>query len=103
MRGHLTRILTTTATIVLGASMLSAQFKVATPPSQQSPSYPPQYGSAPYPAQQPAYPATGPNDAYATPGAPEPRVFNDQDPAEDQQHGVARISVLQGDVNVRRG
>lgn len=63
-------------------------------PPQQSPaqSYPQQYpqdqpyGAAQYPqASQPQDPNTGPNLAA------------------DQQHGVARLSVVQGDVNVRRG
>ncbi|MBV9306373.1 MAG: FecR domain-containing protein [Acidobacteriaceae bacterium] len=46
--------------------------------------------------QYPSY-SNSPYDSGSTPNeAP-------SDPAADQQHGVARISIVQGDVNVRRG
>ncbi len=61
----------------------------AYPPAQQYPGagqYPPQQGA--YPPQQPA-----PVDPNMQQGAPD----------QDQQHGVARLSIVQGDVNVKRG
>jgi hypothetical protein len=48
--------------------------------------------------QYPAYPQQAP-DAGGYGGAPD--TLNDQ--ASDQQHGVARISITQGDVNLKRG
>lgn len=55
-----------------------------------------QYPSQPYPQNQPygqnPYPQMGPQD---------PNVA--QNSGTDAQHGVARLSVVQGDVNVRRG
>src|SRR5690348_14873643 len=55
------------------------------------PPYPPQgqYGSSGYP-QQPQYPQYSAGSD------------SESDPA-DRQHGVARVSIVQGDVNVRRG
>ena len=54
------------------------------------------------PLSQPGYPQPTPNSGgYGNapdPGSSDPGV----DPS-DQQHGVARISIVQGDVNLRRG
>ncbi|MBV9503142.1 MAG: FecR domain-containing protein, partial [Acidobacteriaceae bacterium] len=62
----------------------------------QQPQYPPgQYGSPSYP-QSPDQ--NGPS--YAGNGT---AADSDSNPAADRQHGVARISIAQGDVNVRRG
>jgi hypothetical protein len=47
--------------------------------------------------QYPNYPQPAPDAGYG--GAPDTAM----DQASDQQHGVARISVAQGDVNVKRG
>ncbi len=58
-------------------------------PYAQGQPYPQNPQAGQYPQQQP-YPQ----------GSPDP---NAQDAAQDQLHGVARISVVQGDVNVRRG
>ncbi len=54
-----------------------------------------QYGS-------PAYPQSPDQNgqSYAGNGA---AADSESDPAADRQHGVARISIAQGDVNVRRG
>jgi uncharacterized membrane protein YgcG len=56
------------------------------PPPQPAPGYPPQGGAYP----PPQYPGAAPNPSTADEGA-------------DQQHGVARLSIVQGDVNVKRG
>src|SRR5438270_13263335 len=76
-----------------------------------APAYPDQaYSGEP----QSQYPPPG---QYASPGYPQvPQSQDEQspsgngtaadsesDPAADRQHGVARISIAQGDVNVRRG
>ncbi|MGA8030120.1 MAG: DUF6600 domain-containing protein [Bryobacteraceae bacterium] len=81
---------------------LAAQDGAAPPPSgQQYPAaqYPQaQYPQAQYPqAQYPQgqYPQGQPPNGQQDPNA--------QDQAADQQHGVARISIVQGDVNVKRG
>ncbi len=86
-----------------------AQFTPAYPGNQsgQYPepapqSYPPQYPQQPasgYPPQgAPGSPAVQqypqPGGQYAAPA---------DESAEDQQHGVARLSIVQGDVNVKRG
>ncbi len=100
------------------------------PPSSPDPQYtaqqyPPQYPQAQYP-QGPGYPQGpypqnpysqgqpypqnpqsgqyAPQQPYAQASQdPNAQGPTDQDPAMDQQHGVARISIVQGDVNVRRG
>lgn len=60
-----------------------------------------QYGPPPGQYSQPqTYPGTAPPYPQ-TPGNPEDA--NEMDPAADQQHGIARLSIVQGDVNVRRG
>jgi hypothetical protein len=78
----------------------------AAPDSAQA--YPDQrYPAQQYPAQQ--YPQSYPqNQPYG--GVPYPQAGQQsQDPnagqnmGSDEQHGVARLSVVQGDVNVRRG
>ncbi len=66
------------------------------PPQQAAQDQPPQQG---YPSQQ-GYPQAGGQgypQGQGQEGAPE------QDVAADQQHGVARLSIAQGDVNIRRG
>jgi uncharacterized membrane protein YgcG len=69
-----------------------------------------QYGGPqPYP-QAPAYPQTQspqagyPQAQYPQYGQPEQgnQASEAQDTAADRQHGVARISIVQGDVNVKR-
>ena len=59
--------------------------------------YPPQ-GSGYPPAQQ--YPVPGGADPNMQPGAP---ADQGGEQGSDQQHGVARLSIVQGDVNVKRG
>jgi hypothetical protein len=58
-----------------------------------------QYPQQPYPAQGQVQGVPG----SGFPGAPDEQVPEGQDVASDQQHGVARVSVVQGDVNIRRG
>lgn len=68
--------------------------------------YPPQGGAGYPPAQQ--YPGAG---QYPPPGAYPPQGGGDPnmqpggaaDQGADQQHGVARLSIVQGDVNIKRG
>jgi hypothetical protein len=85
---------------------LVAQF--ARVPSQQYPSQPqipngqpayPQSGQ--YPQVQPGQPYPGPNPSGAY--NPDPNAPDQEDAALDQQHSAVRISVVQGDVNIRRG
>lgn len=80
-------------TLLLIAFPIWAQFQTATPPEAQ------------YPEQaQAGYPQTGYPPQY--PAQQQPYPQDDQqgrDWAADQQHGVARIRVAQGDVNVKRG
>jgi hypothetical protein len=86
-------------TLLLFAFPIWAQFQPAPQqpqyPSQAPAGYPPQYDAqSQYPAQQP-YPGQQQNPAQ-----------DDQqgrDWATDQQHGVARLRIAQGDVNVKRG
>ncbi|MBV8905629.1 MAG: FecR domain-containing protein [Acidobacteriia bacterium] len=90
---------------------LSAQYAPPSqgyPPNQGYPSAQPQYSGPQYGGQgypQAQYPQSQypqnqyPQNQYPqNEGAPTP-----QDIAADQQHGVARLSIVQGDVNVRRG
>jgi hypothetical protein len=88
-----------------------AQFTPAAagPSSGQYPD-PNAYGQPQYYPQQPPYPQDqgyppggqqpGPGPyAQPDPNAPPPAA----DDAADRQHGVARLSIVQGDVNIRRG
>lgn len=94
MRRTLSAWFTVIAAVVTIAGGARAQY-----PSQQSyppqQTYPTQYPQASYPQAQP-YPAT--------PGAQNQQTSADpaEDQAEDMRRGVARISVVQGDVNVKR-
>jgi hypothetical protein len=61
-------------------------------------------------SEPPQYPATSQNTDQPPSGAPtypdagpEPQGNPQQDAAADQQHAIARLSIVQGDVNVRRG
>jgi hypothetical protein len=66
----------------------------------QAQPYPPQ-GAPQGPAQGPGpggMPGTG-----AQPGAPQSGAVENLNDPEDRQHGVARVSIAQGDVNVKRG
>ncbi len=77
------------------------QSGVAPDPQDSAPQYPPQqYPQSAYPQAPGAtqYPAPGqyPQGPYSQ--TPE----NPENAGTDQQHGVARLSVVQGDVNVRR-
>ena len=92
-------------TLLLMTLPIWAQYPTAPPPQQYPPQQYPQDAQAgypPYPTQQPQqqpYPARQPY-----PGQQPPQ--DDQqgrDFATDQQHGVARLRVAQGDVNVKRG
>lgn len=74
------------------------------PPAYAQNSYPQQYPQSGYPQQYPQpYGAPQPG-GYGQPvagqGQPYPQTDTD---ANDPEHGVARISIAQGDVNVRRG
>ncbi len=83
------------------------QFQPAPPPdansqaggpaySQQPPQYEAQY---PYPGQSPQpYPSQQQQQPYPAQGEQQ----ESRDWATDQQHGVARIRIVQGDVNVKR-
>jgi FecR protein len=119
----------TTACILIYAMTLfalppiaSAQFTPAYPTSPSGqysdpgsyaspPAYPPApNGETPYgqtaaaPAQPGAYPPyTQVGPPYAQPGGDANSQDMTTDDAADQQHGVARLSIVQGDVNVRRG
>ena len=81
---------------VLLAAAIAAQAQYAPAPYPQQNPYPQQ---APYPqqGQYPQNPQQGPPPQYSQPGAAGPEV------GADQQHGVARLSIVQGDINVRRG
>jgi hypothetical protein len=110
MRRRLISLLVTTCLAASVASTGFAQFAPYPAPNPQAPQAQ-QYPQAPqaqqYPQQYPPqYPQPG-----AAQGAPQggPQassqagaVENLNDP-EDRQHGVARVSIAQGDVNVKRG
>src|SRR5580704_8551104 len=84
-------------TLLLIACPIWAQFQPAPPQQQQYPQA--SGGYPPYQTQQPQYP-------LQQPYPPVPQQQDDQqgrDFAADQQHGVARLRVAQGDVNVKRG
>ncbi len=95
--------LLTFASALLGLTFgLQAQFSPAPYPAQYPQTSDPQGSYAPQAASQ------YPQGAYPPAnGAPYPSNsqtgLDAPDPASDQQHGVARISVAQGDVNVKRG
>jgi hypothetical protein len=73
------------------------QGPVAYPPQGSGYPAPQQYpGAGQYPPPGNYPPPPGGGDLNAQPGAP-------VDQGTDQQHGVARLSIVQGDVNVRRG
>lgn len=77
----------TVASFLFSALLLQGQW------SQQPPAA---YPQSQYPEQQPQYPVQG-QDPQAQSGN-----YDQPDPA-DAQHGVARLSIAQGDVNIRRG
>ena len=84
--------------LLLCSFPLWAQFQPAPPQQQPYPQDTPPGGYPPPQYQaQPQYPA----------GQQQPQQYgtadDQQDWAADQQHGVARVSIAQGDVNVRRG
>jgi hypothetical protein len=83
------------ALLVTSLAGFGGQFQQSYPPADQPQQYPsPQYPQSQYPEQQ-QLPA-----AQGDPNAPQGQAGN---PADDMQHGVARLSMVQGDVNVRRG
>jgi FecR protein len=83
---------TTIALLLAPAAMVSAQFQTAPAPDYPSQQYPAQTQS---PAQTP-YP-------NAPSGQAPPPDTADWDRSEDAQRGVGRISIVQGEVNVKRG
>ena len=83
MRRSFQFVLVAAAVAIFG----SAGYGQDGPPPEQ---YPQTHG---YPANSPQYPQAAGN----------PQEANEMDPAADQQHGIARLSIVQGDVNVRRG
>jgi ferric-dicitrate binding protein FerR (iron transport regulator) len=85
-------------TLFLCASLLSSTlFGQWAPAGAQYPQsqYPPQQQSAPYPQSQ--YPPVQNQQQL-----PPQQAAESPDPA-DLQHGAARLSIVQGDVNIRRG
>jgi hypothetical protein len=54
-------------------------------------------------AYPPAYPTPYPTNPQAQQGGTQPGTQGDPNDPEDSQHGVARVSIAQGDVNVKRG
>ncbi len=75
------------------------QYPPASGPYSQGPQYPQQYPQAQgqYPAGSQSYPGNPQGQQYPQPGS------DAQDQGTDQQHGVARLSIVQGDVNVKLG
>jgi len=69
-------------------------------PTQQQPY--PQYPAQQYPPQQ-QYPTSRQPQYPSQQQQPYPQQDEGRDFAADQQHGVARIRIVQGDVNVKRG
>ncbi|MBV8896801.1 MAG: FecR domain-containing protein [Acidobacteriaceae bacterium] len=87
--------------------LASAQFAPAysNPDPQsypQGPNYPSSYPQGPgaYPPQGSGYPQP---EQYPAPGGGDPNMQPGGERGTDQQHGVARLSIVQGDVNVKRG
>ena len=97
------------ALLVTSLAGFGGQFQQYYPPADQQNSqtaqqYPPQqYPSPQYPQSQ--YPAQYPDQQQQPPVQGDPNAPQGQagNPADDMQHGVARLSMVQGDVNVRRG
>ena len=78
----------------------------ATYAQYSGPSYPPQEQAGQYPSisqpptnQSPDQPVSGPADPN---GSVDAQVSPEGEAAADQKHGVARLSIVQGDVNVKR-
>jgi FecR protein len=94
MRRRLISLLVTTC---LTASVVPSVFAQFTPYPGANPQ-PPQAQQSPQQYPQPAGPQSAPPSAPQSGGA----IENLNDP-EDRQHGVARVSIAQGDVNVKRG
>src|SRR5437868_10057618 len=95
---------------LLGMEPVYGQNPAPPPPQYPAQQYPPQsYPQNPDPQEQ--YPQNQGSSQYPQAGQyppigqhPQgPQDPNAQDAAIDQQHGVARISIVQGDVNVKRG
>ncbi|HEX3684735.1 MAG TPA: DUF6600 domain-containing protein [Bryobacteraceae bacterium] len=91
---------------------IQAQYPAAAPGSYPAQPYPqapysqgPQYPQQPYPQAQAQYPSGAPSYPGNPQGQPYPQAplnGQDQEPqGNDQQHGVARLSIVQGDVNVK--
>jgi hypothetical protein len=97
---------------------IQAQYPAAAPGSYPAQPYPqtpypqapysqaPQYPQQPYPQAQAQYPAAPQSYPGNPQGQPYPQAApsNGQDQesqGNDQQHGVARLSIVQGDVNVK--
>jgi uncharacterized membrane protein YgcG len=72
------------------------------PPAQQYPQQSPQQypANGQYPAPGAYPPAPGGNDPNMQPVGP---AVSEAGSDNDQQHGVGRLSIVQGDVNVKRG
>ncbi len=62
-----------------------------------------QFEQAPNQAYPPVQNLPPQNPSQAYPPMQEPQGQDAQDVAADEQHGVARLSIVQGDVNVKRG
>lgn len=86
------------AVTALGVEPVSAQFAQDPQYAQSAPYAQAQYPQGPYPPpqQQPAY-SGNPQAPYSQGEPSGPDVTN------DRQHGVARLSIAQGDVNVKLG
>jgi hypothetical protein len=88
--------------LIASSALLALGFVVQ---AQWTPAPDSQYPTSPYP--QTSYPpATSypPQASYPAPsGAQDSGNWDVPDPASDRQHCVARISIAQGDVNVKRG
>ncbi len=74
---------------------LEAQYSGPAAPQTQAGQYPP---VSQYPGQSLQEPAGADPNAYPDQQQPNPQ----QDAAADQAHGVARLSIAQGDVNIKR-
>ncbi|MBV8903717.1 MAG: FecR domain-containing protein [Acidobacteriia bacterium] len=88
-----------TVLLAISVAAFTVQPRIA---AQDAPPADPQYQAQQYPPTQPypqtqQYPQTQTNAQGQEPDA------NGPDFAADQQHGVARISIVQGDVNLKRG
>ena len=100
-REALTMLVAAAVTITALDPAANAQFTPAPPQGQ----YPTQgsYTQQGYPQPQQGYPQPGYPPQVGQDQGQAPGVDTQPDPAADQKHGVARISVVQGDVNVKRG